>query len=252
MITEDAEKLAKAQTEAITSFFGADIQTPPDQLFETAEKARVEKLFKTSKPFYLPRRTFTEGVNCPGQKVALSSNIYYYMREKWVNADTNSLPGMWILLDTTKRPGYKDGRQMYPDTKRFKDVLAGLRDDKKIKIPDYLRHVPKDSRFGVSPGEIDGTNGFVSEEIAKILIVGKEQVNTPTATTFNYIGNLAHPEFGRVNTSEWFSNNFGRGDRLVGGSSDGGGLGFVSRWCSGFHGGGLGFRLQVSFPSQDS
>ncbi len=246
-VEADVEKLAKAQSDASTNFFGADIQNPPTQLFEVAEKIRTEKLFKVE-PIYLPQRSFPEGTTYPGQKVPMSPNLYRYIKEKWVDKDANSLPGQWVLMDVTKRPNYKDGKQMYPDTPRFKSILAGLREQHQIEVPDWCKHIPTESRFGVSPDEIDGRFSHVSKEVAKVLSIEPETVTTPSYAAFYYVGNLSHPEFGTADTSEWFRNSFGAGRRPGGGRSLFGGLSGVGDWGSADRNGGIGFRFQFSFP----
>lgn len=185
-------------------------------------------------------------------KYPLSSALYGWIREKSVDADADTLPGQWIIWDATKRPRYNEGRQMYPDTKRFKQLLASLREiEDGIEVPRAYAYVPKESRFAISHDEIDGNRNLVAGKIAKILALQEgEVISTPTSAVFNYIGNLAHPELGKVDTSEWFRNSFGHGGRLVGGHSLFGGLSDVDRWRSDDRAGGIGFRLQVSFPFQ--
>lgn len=249
MTTEiDAEKLARSQAEAISGFFGMEIPKPSNWLFETAEKIRQEKLL-TVIPLYLPRRKLAEGISFPGLKKPLDSWLYTQIKDGKVAQDADCLPGEWILFDTTKRPNYKDGKQMYNDTPRFKEVLATLREQGQIAVPDYYKDVPKGSRFAISADEIDGNSAVVTKMVANILGLKSEQVSTPLYATFNYVGNLVHPELGQVNTWEWFKNNFERSSRLFGGSSDDGGLSYVHCNWSDHHNDNVGFRLQVSSPS---
>lgn len=246
------EKLVAEQSAAISGFFGIEVPKPGDWLFEAAAKVRQAMLF-SAEPFYLPRIQLAEGLSFPGLKSPLDPWLYDQIRAKRVDADADLLPGEWILFDVTRRPNYNNGTQMYPDRPRFKELLADLRDkgeDGGILVPDSYKHVPKDSRFAISPDEIDGSKAVVVKAVAGVLALQAEQISTPAYAAFNYIGNLAHPELGGVNTSEWLRNKFGLGRRLFGGYSDFGGLSDVSLWFSDGRDGGFGFRLQVISPAK--
>lgn len=249
----DANRLAREQGDAVSRFFGMDIPKPEDWLFQAIAINEREELFPMDnlKPFYLPIRQLAEGVSFPGLKSPLDPWLYDQIRAKTVANDADWLPGNWVLLDVTRRPNYDNGRQMYPDTPRFREVLASLRGLGRIEVPDKYRHVPMDSRFAISADEIDDRSGVVAKTVADTLGLEAGQVTTPLCSTFNYIGNLAHPELGLVNTVEWFRNNFGRGGhRLYGGNFGSGGLSNVNLWPSDDRDDGLGFRLQVSSPSK--
>lgn len=248
----DPEKLAKSQAEAISGFFGMEVPKPDDWLFEVVEKNRQEKLFDVNKflPFYLSRRQLAEGISFPGLKHPLAPWLYDQIRAGNVAADADRLPEGWMLLDLTERPMYDNGKQMYPDTPRFKEMLADLRERGQVAVPDYCRHVRRDSRFALSPDEIDGKKAAVAKAVAAALGTKIEQATTPLYVVLNYIGNLAHPEFGQVNTAEWLKDNFRHGNRLHGGYSVLGGLSGVSYWLSDDHHDRIGFRLQVSSPAR--
>ncbi|MBI4039867.1 hypothetical protein HY389_00745 [Candidatus Daviesbacteria bacterium] len=243
------EKLIIEQSVVISNFFGTEVPKPGDWLFEADEKIKKEKLFKVA-PFYLPRRQLAQGVNFSGLKFPLDPWIYDQIKAKTVDQDVDWLSGEWILFDITKRPNYQNGRQMYPDMPRFKEMLANLREQDQIKGLGSYKHVPKDSRFAVSADEIDGSEAVVAKAVAGILDLKEEQITTPLYSTFNYIGNLAYPHLGQADTSEGFRNKFGYGYRLCGGDSDDGGLSYVDYCLSVDRSGTIGFRLQVSSPSR--
>lgn len=246
----DSEKLVTAQKQAIAGFFGTEVPTPPDRLFRVLEKIKEERLFK-AEPFYLPHRRLSEGSQYPGLTVSPSPWFYRQIREGRIAEGADLLPGQWIILDVSRRPNYHDGKQMDPDSSGLGDILADLRDQGKIQVSGYYRHVPRNSRFAVSADEIDGESGFVAKAVASVLSLQlEEQVATPLYVVFNYIGNLAHSEFGQVNTWERFADSFGHGRRLLGGHSDYGGLASADRWQSGYHDDDVGFRLQISFPAE--
>lgn len=245
------EELVIDQRKAISNFFGTEVPAPPDRLFVVCDKIRKEKLW-TPEIHYIPDRRLSEGSSFPGLEHPFGSALYRWMRDGLIDADGDLLPGQWIIWDPTRRPDYNNGKQMYPDTPRFREILAGLRDGEDgIEVPSDYKHVPKDSRFAISADEIDGSRNLVGGEIAKIMALQEgEVISTPPNAVFVYIGNLRHQELGRVTTSEWFRNNFGHGGRLDGGGSRLGGLSDVDDWPSGFRNRSVGFRLQVSFPSR--
>lgn len=254
-VEEDAEKLAKSQVEKASRFFGIEIPQipqPGDWLFEVVAKNEKEKLFDVNKlkPFFLPGRQLAEDVNFPGLKHPLAPWIYIRMRLGIVDKDVDWLPEGWILLDTTERPNYNNGQQMYPDTPRYKEMLATLREQGQIKVLDFYKDVNKDSRFAISADEIDGSEAVVSKAVADILKLDPDKITTPPYSTFVYIGNLDHPELGQVNTAEWLRNECGYGIRLCGGHSGFDGLSNISVARSDNRGGHFGFRLQVSSPSK--
>lgn len=241
----DAEKLVRDERTAISNFFGVEVPRPSDRLFGLAETIRQEKLFKDPKILFVPRRSFQEGMTFPGQRVPMSPNLYRYMKEDWIDADANFLPGEWIIFDTTQGADYDGGKQMYADTPRFEEVLVDIHD----KHPEILEdnpQVPKDSRFAFAADEIDGNKGFITTEVSKILkLQSGEEVTTPPYSVYYYVGNLdSSLRLGDFTTAEWFRNFFGHGFRLRGGLSRFGGLSVVSRWRSAYHSDRLGFRPQ--------
>lgn len=246
----EARKLALSQMRSIAEFFGVSTPLPSDRLFEVAEEIKQRRLFK-AEPFYLPRRSLRVPSTIPGLKVPPPGSFYRKIREGILARKTVMLPGQWMLLDVSRRPDYNSGHQMYSDSEGLEEVLADLRNQGKIKVPDY-RRVPRNSHFVVSADEIDGGNeGYVSKAVASILRLRPgEQVTTPRYVVFNYIGNLAHPEFGQTSTREWFADEFireGQYLRLCGGHVNGGLADVVERSPDGHHDN-IGFRLQVSFP----
>ena len=147
-------------------------------------------------------------------------------------------------METIKRPNYDGGKQLY-ENDSLASILEDLRKGNQIVVPDWCKHIPAVSRFGVSPEEISGPLASRFAEIAK---VDAANVDTSTYMAFNYLGNITHPEFGQVNTAEWFADNFGLGGRVYGASSAFGGLASVRDGSSGLQFDRLGFRLRVAFP----
>lgn len=221
----------------------AEVSTPPDRLLQVAEKIEKEKLFK-AEHFCLPGRQLSKGSQYPGLIVPLPPWFYRQIIEGRIAKDADCLPPKWIILDVSRRPDYDGGKQMYQDSEGLGDILADLRGQGKVEVPDCYRRVLRNSRFAVSADEIDGKGGFVANAVASVLsLQAGEQVTTSPYVVFNYIGNLAYPEFGQANTLEWFADEFWHGYRLAGG------LACVGSWRSGFPDDYVGFRLQISFPS---
>lgn len=163
-------------------------------------------------------------------------------------------PDIWelmILFDLTERPNYDSGKQMYPDTPRFKEMLFDLREKGYIEGADSNNRVPKDSRFDISPDDIDGKRAFVAKAVSSILSLYRtKQVTIPLYSVFNYIGNLCCEHFGQADTFEWFRDIYKNMYRLAGGRSTGGGLSYIDH-CDMWAGAGqehIGFRLQISSP----
>ena len=135
----------------------------------------------------------------------------------------------------------------------------------KVKPKEWFWQKIKEGKIDSEAARIDGgwilvgTNrdGFgrswddVHEEdlprLARMLRVENSQVRLLKAIEFNVLGNVFHPEWGQSHTWEWFEDNFGGGDRLVGGSSDDGGLADVDDHWSDLQLGYVGFRPLVVF-----
>ncbi|MBI2017982.1 hypothetical protein HYS92_02940 [Candidatus Daviesbacteria bacterium] len=245
--TRDVEKLVRLEGEKTSQFFGTEVPQPGVWLFEAEDRIKRDQLFKVA-PFYLPQRQLVEGVTYPGLKWPLNPWIYEQIRNGNLDEDADQLPGAWVLLDVTPKPNYDNGRQMYHDTKRFKEMLAGLREQNLIEVSSEYRHISEDSRFAISADKIDGRGAVVARAVAEILGIQSEQVTTLPYATFNYVGNRDHPEWGQANTAEWLRNTFEHGRRPHGGHSLGG-LSDVLYWLSDYRFDIIGFRLQVGPPS---
>jgi hypothetical protein len=150
--------------------------------------------------------------------------------------------GIVALVDTRKKPDYKDGLQMFAKDRDFLgNILAKLR--KEAKIRAYKAERPG-SRFGVSPDEIDAR---ILGELAKLLGLEANQVRLETAIEMNLLPQLytemARAKDGTTNTWVWLHERFeSAADRLGGGHSGYGGLAGVG-WGDASDGSGrLAFR----------
>lgn len=150
----------------------------------------------------------------------------------------------WVAFDTSIRPDYTDGTQLF-EHDYLANMIARLRNDDDIPTLDRLKEVPQ-TRFAVCATEVDK---FVALPFAKTLHVNEKWAGVPYAEEANFLGNMFYTHIGKASTWEWYRNPFGAGGRLDGGSSVSGGLAGVSYWPSDDRPDFIAFRLQVSFPS---
>ena len=133
-------------------------------------------------------------------------------------------------------------------------ILAQARNEGQIDVPEHVKHLPGESRFGVS---MDKQDQVVFPRLAErwrlieAIAQGQAKIRRLKAAEFNFVGNLRLPHLGEANTWEGFEDKFGVDDRLFGGRSVPGGLAYVSYVWSDFHDGRLAFRPLVEFSSQN-
>lgn len=140
-----------------------------------------------------------------------------------IDKDSARLRPMIVLIDTTPKPNYDRGRQLYPNDS-FGPLVSMLRESGEIAVLDGYKHVPTTSRFAVTP--IERETSF-DPALARILALDPDKVRIPTEAENNFIGNVHHPELGQNTTWEWRDDRFEDGYRLYGGYSDYGGLAYV-------------------------
>ena len=240
------EQFGAQEQEKLSRFFDREVAvpTPPQELSIAMLKAK-EIGWAQAEPHFLPKMELKQNSDVSEWTIRPEDWYWQKIREGKVAKDAATLEGIWVVVDGSQKPQYKDGKQMY-ENDPFAPVLTQLRRDGKIQVPDWCRNIPKDSRFGVSHDELQS---YVNPGIANLLDVQPKQVRLPKAIEFNILGNLAHPEWGKTNTWEWFSNNFGAVRRLIGGRRDRGGLADVDDDWHGHRHDYIGFRLQVASSS---
>lgn len=238
-------ELLATQSEALDRFFGNEaLPEPRKEHFEFIE--RTQEMGFSFKLFLEPNRIFTQDADFPGWLIRPNPYFWSLIKSGRLSSDAARLSLGWVALETVQKPPYDGGQQLYYDgIDPLGPVLEDLRKKGKIKIPDWCKHVPSISRFGISPLEIEGT---ILNSAAELMRARK--VEQSPYMLFNFVGNLAYPEWGQTNTSEWFADKTGDGFRLLGGLSNRGGLACVVDWDPGLHNGHVGFRLLVRFPSQ--
>ena len=219
-----------------------DIPTPPDDLFETLERGHREG-FLGFKPYYYKETTFTNAAEFlgPGGDWILSN-----IQNGNIDKEAAHLRGMWVLTDSTPKPkDYNGGRQMYPSD-RLGAVLKELRDEGKIEVPYWHKSIPVDSRFAVSPDEIDN---LVVPEVAIILGADESQITVPKKIERDVLNYLYQLDLDDGNTLEWLAERFGSEHRLMSGYVDFLHLADINYYLSNHQDNMVGFRLQIGFPT---
>ncbi len=238
------QELLTAQVDAIGRFRGREVfPEPPSALSEFIE--RTSEMGFTFEPYLEPDIILNEGAGYPGWHKRPSAYFYDLIRRGQLSPDAARLSLQWAAMETIVRPSYDGGLQLH-ENDALAPHLEDLRRQGQIEVPDWVKHVPSISRFGVSPREVSGP---VAARVAEIGKVDVRNVDAPAYAAFNYIGNVAHPEFGEANTWEIFADTLRDGRRLLGGRSDRGGLSYVDGWAVGNPYDSVAFRLRVGFPS---
>jgi len=259
-----------------------NIPIPPEELLEVLEKSRL--IGFNYEPVYLPPIAFFPTSVFPGLGIApQTSDLYKHrhatkpldvllkkdpvvevqywelIREGKISPDAATLDGEWVLIEGIERPKYDNGKQRYSKYRLAEDIGKWRRTGK-IQIPEWNNGVPSESRFGISMDEIESV---VIPRVASRLGVDVGQVRLPRAIEFNVIGNMIHPEWGAVDTWEWFSDKCDDGCQLIGGYRDFEHMGVFFGVVSKYAGLGelevneaysrddnIGFRTIINFPQQ--
>lgn len=241
------EELITQKKEAWKQFLGKeiDVPQPPQQLLEVASRAQ-EHGITSFEAHFLPKMEFKQNSRFPLWQIRPEDRCFQMIKEGRVAKDTAKLPGVWVLIDSTQKPNYDYGKQLYQND-GFGTILADLREEGIIAVPESYKHVPNTSRFAVTPDEREA---HFNTRLAQILAINPSQVRIVREIEFNVIGNIHHPEWGQTNTLEWFDDSFGGDGRLYGGCSGLGGLAHVSCYWSDGRYDIIGFRPLVEFSSK--
>lgn len=243
---EQLEQLIAKEKEAWKNFLGYEIEVPapPQELFAAWQRAEEQGL-NIFEAHFLPPIEFKQDSDYPGWKVKPSQLYWDWIQKGMVAVDSAKLGPFWILVDSSPKPDYDDGQQMYPNDPLAK-MIAELRLKGKIASP---RGIPQDSRFGLSWEEIAKE---VNPQIARDLGVSPDQVRLPNAIEFNVLDNLHYRQWGTTNTLEWLNDRFGNNGHLFGGNANSENVGFayVHFASPNDHHNGRGFRPLVVFPAK--
>jgi len=244
------ERFTGQKQEILSTFFGREIPvpTPPKELFDTMLRAR-EINWTQAEAHFLPPLRLEQDSEIPGWKVRPEQWFWDQIIEGKITSDSATLDGHWVIVDGSQKPYDEDGMPMY-EKDPFASVLEKLRLEGKIEAHHGWGDETLDnSRFNISRGEL---REQVFPAIAELLGVKRNQARLPKAIEFNFLGNIAHPEWNDTSTTEWFDDHFMNGDLLVGGEHfflfDEGVI-TVSEVPSDFRLQNLGFRPMIVFPT---
>lgn len=243
LILPSSEQLVGAARRELKTFFGQDIMVPepPAELFHTLERFAGLGI-RGFEPQYLPQLQLREKDNFPGLKVKPGKWFWDCVKDGSIEKGADTLDEGWYLLDGRWKPNYRDGQQVYED-----DYLAPLMENLRAsgRIQPY-RYVPRNSRFGASPLEIEQV---ILPEFAK-QTQPEGEVSNMSYALFSVIGNMKRQEWNDTTTWQWFRDKFEDGRRLIGGSSHGGGLAGVGAGTSDYRFDHAGFAPVVAFSSK--
>lgn len=196
-------------------------------------------------PHFLPAVSMMSGDDYPGWKTKpgewfyrqlVQGNIFQMICGKPRKLTTINLGGITVLIDTRLKPDYGDEYR----NDWLGPIIKQLRKDGKIQ--DFNS---RSSRFNVSAVETE-----LIKEAAKIFGLDPEQLRLEREIEANVIPQLypymPRKDDGKTKTWEWREEFFeGRGIRLSGGGSGGGGLAGVGYGSASDRWGGGAFRFLV-------
>lgn len=225
-----------------------DVPNPPDELFETLENFAARGIREFDETYYFPQIQLTEGDEFWRgiDRVKPAPSFWQKIEEGEFPEYVAKLEEGWYIFDRRVKPMYAGGQQRYGKDDYMEPLMDNLRAFQ--SIGRYIwGQIPRTSRAGVNPGEIEEIlRTFAHVSGAKGIVRNRRYIE------FNVLGNIAHPELGQTDTFEWFENyRFGDDYRLSGGSSDRGGLADVSggRFDS-RKGDAAAFSPRIRFPSK--
>lgn len=212
-----SDQLVKTETEQLKKHFGRNIEVPdvPDLVFQSLE-ARARRGIRGNEVFYLPGLHLEEDDEFwKGEgKVKPGYSFWSAIRTGYYPVEVAYLLEGWYIGDGRGKPNYNRGIQVYED-----DYMAPLM--KALRVAGEInrctlnekffwefprretkrdRYIAYKSRFGASPLEIRET----ILPIFAIMSGALGEVRNRRYIEFNIRGNMAHPEWGRTNTMEWF------------------------------------------------
>lgn len=237
---------------------GENIPYPPKDLIAALLKGR-ENGIESMVPHYFPKMRFTREnvfITIHGKEKKyshpegwdpLGDYLFRLIESGSLSVDSERIPAQWILVDSTKRPDYDDRKQMYSDDP-FKPLLTRLQTEGLIS-PAQLG-----SRYSISADQV---KEYVLPAIAEQLGTDPQNTRLLSAAEFNTLGNLFHPELGKVTTAEWIREFHNGSQFYIGSTTDNfsgdteeKGLENMLGWSSHFTDSHIGFRPMVAFPVQ--
>jgi len=162
------------------------------------------------------------------------------------NLEPEELPGVWMLVDSRKKPNYDNGNQSYVTEEQndalIQDVLKQLLKDKVLN-----QEASKCLRNKIHSKVFSNSKFWEAfKQALKLDDIPNATVRLPRTIEANVMGQ--GPDYNDTFTHEWHEEYYEFGSRLVSGRSDRGGTSYVS-WEVDPHGL-VGFRPLVVFSRQ--
>lgn len=249
LVLPSTDQLVTTARAELKAAFGRDIEVPapPTILFERLQ-GLAEREITGFETYYLPQMQMRKGDKFWKGRGKVQPEDYFWDQIKAGNypAEVATTEEGWYIGDERGKPPYKEGQQTYAN-----DYLAAIMAHLRDLGPDNggierYDPVPTNSRFGASPTEIEEVilPMFAETSGAKGIVQNMRHIG------FNVRGNMAHPEWGQTNTWQLFGDPVFQGTgRLIGGSSDVGGLAHVLARRVGLRSGHAGFSPVERFLS---
>ena len=213
----------------------------PQKVLDVIAKAEEAGFGGMFEALHLSGITLSQELQVEGWTKKPNSWYWKQLAEGTIGKDAAKLPDSWVLIDRTRRPVYYNGKQLYRSDP-LGSFLKELRQGRKI---ERAKNVPDTSRFEILD---DALVSVVLPALAEILDEESSAVRLLSVAEFNIIGNLEHPEWGAVNTSEFFKDLLGECP-LFGGNSELGGLTNVGYLWPDLHPNNVAFRPLVVVPT---
>src|SRR3989338_2943111 len=141
-------------------------------------------------------RDFPQDASYPGWKVKPQRLFYDLARAGRISGEPTRINGGIAIFDTTPKPDYTDGTQMYDDPESFQGLLADQRRNGAIKITDWTHHVPETSRLGISPNEYESVVFpalMEQADLSGMVAEGRTVARLPKFMELNVYGNQYAP-----------------------------------------------------------
>lgn len=240
-------------------FLSQEVVLPLPSQEHVDQGKRIEDAgFTTYQSVACPELTIVKGYQYPvNWKFQLDPWVYEQIANKNLKPGVLNLGQMYGWLDVSPGLDWKSNDPMFdPNTdKPLVDLLKGFRAKGKrggIEVVDWCKQFDPGSLYGISADE---TRNVVYTALAEIFGANKGGVRNLKAAELNFIGNYLYFDsngeinLGGANSWVWLDEDFGAGDRLVGGRRGYGGLSDVRSDPSDSHDDDIRIRPLVVSPS---
>ena len=255
--------IIEQEEERLEAFFGKKIDVPP--LPESIDQEHIE-FWKDNgfKLQYWPKIRMEKTMECPGwiHRPGKRNNpkdigIEFYddlnkiknlpenlANHNLDNLEPDELPGVWMLVDSRKKPDNNDGKQSY-ETDKLKDSLVQSTLKQLLTEKVLNQGAAECLRNNIDPSVFSNPKFWKAfKQAFKLDDIPTATVRLPRTIEANVMGQ--GPDYHDTTTFEWHEEYYGSGRRLLSGNSGGGGASCVI-WRD-FPRDSVGFRPLVVFP----